>query len=173
MNEPLDELYFNWLCAKVLVTRYPIYNDLMRILYQTEFLSFVANDQNRIADGLELREVFLRESRLEDNPDWVTNDPCSVLEVLIAFANRANFQTDIPARDWFWEFMSNLGLDEYRRVSRRDTQVVGDILYTFVHRTYSSDGRGGIFPLMDPRHDQRTVEIWYQFSEYLDDRGLA
>lgn len=171
MEEPIEELYFNWLCAKVLSVEVPIYWDLMRILYKTEFVWKVPGDRNRYEDGLELRDDFLRVSSFENETEWY-NTPCSLLEMFISFAQRAQFQTDKPVRDWFWIFMQNLELDEYRQVSRDDIPVIDDILYDFVWRTYDSNGYGGMFPMRWPKRDQTEVEIWYQFCDYLEDQGL-
>lgn len=171
MREPIEAEYFNWLCAKVLTTSGTSYHDLLRILYQTEFSWEVQGDKNRADDGCELRYEFLNASGWDPDPHWF-DEPCSVLEMLIAFANRAAFQTDMPPQGWFWEFLENLDLAEHRHVSARDIPRIQEILLIFVSRTYDSSGYGGMFPLRKPQKDQREVEIWYQFCEYLEDRGL-
>lgn len=172
MQEPIEEAYFNWLCAKVVDARDPNYRDLMRILHTTEFAWIVHGDHNRAQEGMELRENFLREAFLRnDDPGWY-EAPCSVLEMLIAFADRASFQTDTPLREWFWHFLRNLRFDEYRRVSGSDRREIGEILETFIFRIYDPNGEGGMFPLRSTDNDQRKVEIWYQFCEYLDEQGL-
>lgn len=171
MNEPIEEAYFNWLCAKVLTVTVPIYWGLMRILHQKEFSWIVTGDKNRAADGVELRDDFFRETHLPMDESWYAQ-PCSIFEALLAFANRASFQMDEPARDWFWKFMTNLDLDEYRQVYEEDVPIIEDILDTFVWRTYEPSGHGGMFPMRWPQHDQREVEIWYQFCQYVDDQGL-
>lgn len=171
MDEPIEVLYFNWLCAKVLIQGNKNYYDLMQILYSTEFVWIVPGDENREEDGLELRQDFLRETQLDYDPGWFS-EPCSVLEVLIAFAHRASFQTDLPEYDWFWHFLTNLKLNEYRRISKRDIPEIEEILYVFIWRTYDAYGDGGLFPLRTPKEDQRKVELWYQFFEYLEDQGL-
>lgn len=172
MDEPIDGLYFNWLCAKVLPREAPNYIGLMRILYNTEFVWVVSGDKNRAEDGLELRLYFLRETHLDKDEAWYYS-PCSVLEALIAFSQRASFQTDTPAYDWFWVFIDNLGLHDYRRVSKTDESKINDILNRFLYRTYDQKGDGGLFPMRRPNYDQREVEIWYQFYEYLEDQGLV
>ncbi len=175
MSEPIEELYFDWLCAKVLPVDTRNYHRLMQILYCTEFVWFgtgdTSGDRNRTEDGLELRDYFLDETGWDKDPMWF-NEPCSLLEFFIALADRAYFMTDKPVRDWFWTFMSNLGLDEYRQVSEFDVPVIENILYTFVWREYDSLGRGGLFPLSGAHSDQRQVEIWYQFNAYVADQGL-
>lgn len=171
MGEPIENLYFNWLCAKVLTPGNRNYYDLLYILHTTEFVWVILGDKNRAEDGCELREDFLREARLGKDPHWF-DEPVSVFEVLIAFAKRASFQTDIPVRDWFWAFMNNLGLDEFRRVTDSDIPVIEEILHVFIWRTYDQNGNGGLFPMRRPKRDQREVEIWYQFCEYIEDQGL-
>ncbi len=172
MSEPIEENYFDWLRAKVSSSIHSQnHYDLLHILYRTEFVWFVPGDRNRAEDGKELRQHFLSETGWENDPYWF-NEPCSVFEVFISFAKRASFQTDDPVSDWFWIFMTNLHLDEYYRVSKPDALVIDEILYAFVWRTYDENGYGGIFPMRCPENDQRKVEIWYQFCEYVDDQGL-
>lgn len=171
MGEPMEAVYFNWLCAKVTSNRTYVHYELMRILYCTEFVWIVPGDKNRVEDGLELRDDFLRESRMKMDPGWFRS-PCSVLEMLIAFAKRAEFQTDTSMREWFWIFLNNLRLDEYRSISGGEQHMIEKLLHAFVWRIYDPSGYGGMFPLRDPKHDQREVEIWYQFNEYLEDQGL-
>lgn len=171
MGEPIEGEYFNWLCAKVLTTQGTIYHDLLKILYETEFTWIIPGDRNRSDDGRELRYSFLYMSGWDSDPNWF-HQPCSVLEMLIAFADRALFQTDTALQAWFWEFMTNLDLGEYRQVGRSDVPKIEDILQMFIWRTYDESGHGGMFPLRWPKRDQRKVEIWYQFCDYLEDRGL-
>ena len=171
MGEPIENLYFNWLCAKVLDHEVRNYHELMRILHRTEFVWVIPSDQNRAADGVELRTDFLRESRVERDLAW-ESEPCSMLEFLIALAKRAEFQTDIPMKTWFWEFMNNLRLDEYRHITGRERYIVEDILHAFIWRQYDPSGYGGLFPISRTHNDQRQIEVWYQLAEYLKDRGL-
>ena len=169
--EPIEDIYFNWLCAKVSVTIPNVFFSLMRILHQTEFVCVVQGDKNRAEDGLELRDAFLSEANWRRDSEWY-GQPASIFEVLIAFAHRASFQTDTPVKEWFWHFLTNLELNEYRQVYESDIPKIEEILGTFVWRTYDENGRGGLFPLRRARRDQREIEIWYQFCDYLEDQGL-
>jgi len=171
MNEPIENNYFNWLCTKVLERGNSNYADLLVILHKTEFVWVVPADRNRAQDGIELRTNFEREMRLGHDIEF-ENMPCSVLEMMVAFAKRASFQTYIPTKKWLWEFISNLKLDEFRRVSDQDIHLIDDILYSFIWRQYDSNGYGGMFPMCSPKKDQRKVEIWYQFAEYVHEHGL-
>lgn len=173
MDEPLENLYFNWLCAKVIRLENPtpslMYDRLFRVLYGTEFVWLISGDDNRAEDGLELRRNFLLEAGLPEQPDW-ERLPCSLFEMLIAFSLRAEYSTDVHYTAWFWEFIDNLGLRQYNDASRVTEDDIGEILYAFVWRQYDLNGRGGLFPIENPAHDQTEVEIWYQFCEYLVDQ---
>lgn len=173
MIEPFEESYFNWLCAKVNRVENPTpsltYRRLLSVLHSTEFVWLLSGDDNRAEDGVDLRHRFTVESGLEPDYIWM-NTSCSLLEMLIAFSERAAFQTLISAYDWFWIFITNLGLSEYNDASFANEHEIGEVLYSLVWRTYEWNGSGGLFPLRRPEHDQRKVEIWYQFCEYLIDQ---
>ena len=51
MGEPLENLYFNWLSAKVInpldTDREATYWDLLRKLHNTEFVWVISGDDNR------------------------------------------------------------------------------------------------------------------------------
>lgn len=170
MDEPLEEVYFNWLCAKVVEDLdSPIYKDLLRLLHQFEFIPLLVGDHNRAEDGLGVRHEFLCISHYGSNPEW-DHVGCSMLEMFIGFSNKASWQTSSPAREWFWKIMENIKLDEFRRVQDDDIPDIEEALYKVVWRTY--DDNGFMFPLRKTIYDQRTVEIWYQFCEYVDENKL-
>lgn len=170
-KESIDDEYFKWLCSKVLERRGRIYHSLLKILHSREFAWIVPADSHRAADGEALRIDFRRETGTELEEEWLSLPP-SVLEVLIAFANRAAFQTDDTVQHWFWIFMDNLHLDSFRQVD--NAEAVQEILDKFIWRTYDSKGfNGGLFPLNGTKNDQREVEIWYQFCEYVQEQGLV
>jgi hypothetical protein len=171
-DDTLDDLYFDWLRAKALPPRGFNYEELLLLLYRTEFTVRISNDQNRAADGIELRYDFLREGNYPREAHWL-EQPCSVLEFLIGFAKRAAFLTDMPVRDWFWKMLGNLGLDEFRQISDpSEEEFIRNRLDIFMERQYDRNGNGGLFPLRNSRDDQRKVEIWYQFSEYVQAENL-
>lgn len=174
MNEPFENLYFNWLCAKVTIheptTPSLSYWTLFRTLHSTEFVWTILGDDNRAADGIELRRDFILAADLPDNKEWRSHhNPCSVFEMLIAFSYRVEFQMSSPASYWFWEFMRNLGLEGCNEASGVTGDEISEILDAFIWRTYDYSGFGGMFPLEHAKRDQRDVEIWYQFCDYLVD----
>ncbi len=118
----------------------------------------LSGDDNRAEDGLELREEFLLESTIPDDPQW-RGTGCSIFEMLIAFARRAQFAAGETVTFWFWHFLENLNLI-VNDASNITDQEVEQILYDFVWRDYPADGRGGLFPMEKPPDDQKTVEVW-------------
>lgn len=172
MNEypPLDERYLEWLHSLVEPSdrrHHARYRKLCEQLYITPFLWFVPNDDNRIEDARELRREFFAMTGEEDRL-WYEMD-ASILEVLIALSRRVAFELDEAPAVWFWRMIGHLGLSYaedhgWTRLRSREVRRVTDRL---IHRTYRSDGHGGLFPLNHPYYDQRTVEIWDQMSAYV------
>jgi hypothetical protein len=175
VTEPFEHMYFKWLCAKVVYNMNPTpsltYWNLLKTMQNTEFVWLLSGDDNRAEDGLELRREFILEAESPDDPSWRRDPGCSVLEMLIAFSRRTEYMTAQKAKDWFWEFIDNLGLKEVNDGHEATPEDIGEILDEFVWRTYEPSGHGGLFPLNDPQRDQTEVEIWYQFCDYLVDQG--
>ena len=175
MEQSIGDAYFQWLCAQVVnhnsTPSSVTYWNLFTVLHEREFVFTLSGDDNRAGDGVELRMEFL--SQIEaDIPHDIRHAGASIFEVLIAFSRRAAFMTDMPAYDWFWIMINNLGLLSYTDAYDGDATVVGDILDRFIWRQYDYNGHGGLFPMHLPRQDQRNIEIWEQFSEYLVDQQL-
>ena len=70
-------------------------------------------------------------------------------------------------RQWFWKMINNLGLSGMTN-SRFDYDYVDDVIFKFLNRDYSPDGRGGLFTVKNCEYDLRDVEIWTQMLYYLD-----
>lgn len=151
-------------CLKNLILPAPShkhYHLLLNELYSREFIPVIKRDENRAIDGRYLRD----ELGFEDYKD----EPCSILEMLIALSGRFDGNSGFDpeeAYDNFWILMKNLGLDQYDDVNFSRNEV-WSILYILENRTYSFSGKGGLFPLKRPRTDQRKVEIWDQMQEWL------
>lgn len=178
MSEPLEEEYFNWLCMKVIDHHNTVrgvqtlsYTTLLWTLHHTEFVWMISGDDNRAEDGKDLRRDFLLELDIPDDPIWRVEPGCSILEMLIAFSRRTEFQSSQPAIEWFWEFIHNLGFLDITDDSNMTPQDIQEFLEPFIWRTYDMNGAGGLFPMEHPHRDQRDVEIWYQFCDYLVDQN--
>jgi len=175
--EPIESAYFNWLCAKVMKpgasTPSQTFWKLLAELHHTEFVWTVdaPMDENRAEDGLDLRREYVDTTHNEPDSSWAYLG-CSILEMLIAFSRRAEFVTELRSREWFWEFLRNIGIDHLSDGVFNGHDISG-ILEKLVWRTYEYNGNGGLFPIHDPGEDQRKVEIWYQFCEYLVDHDIC
>lgn len=172
MSAPLDELYLTWLYSQVgsvkLTTKTRTYWSLLRQLHSTEFVWQIRNDDNRVEDGRDLRLEFIAEEDESDpDPAWMDLG-CSMLELLVVLSRELFFQVEGEPRDWFWHLIDNLGIRiNDREYDRRAELAIDAACKAVIFRTYSSDGRGGLFPLHRPNDDQRDVEIWYQLNAYL------
>lgn len=174
--DPLDRRYFDWLYSQVGSVKDRVrtrtYWSLARQLFQTEFVWFVPNDDNRLKDGQALRPEFLASVGIPpENVDWM-NSGCSVLEMLLGLSRRASEEaySGGPA-DWFWHLIDNLGIkfNDFDYNGDVEAHIAG-VLNDLIFRQYKPDGRGGLFPLKEPRQDQRHVELWYQLNTYLLER---
>ncbi len=146
---------------------------LIHALQRKEFTWTVPNDDNRASDAGALREEYFDRD--------MTNIAYSTLEVMIGIAIRCEEMMSEPEKGdrtsvWFWEMLTNLGLDKYsdEYFDELDGRVaVGEILSVMIEREYDSCGNGGLFPLINPEKDQRSVEIWYQMCTYLMDNYMV
>ena len=172
--------YFEWLYSHIGSVKDPNpehgYWLLAEQLHTTPFNWFVPNDDNRASDGVALRDDF-RDEIHAWGPDFHTHDDCSMLEMLVALAQRMTEETDDLGIDdgvgeWCWRLLGHLGLQKfsdaaYLRESMGVEEQVQYVLTTLIERKYDADGKGGLFPLTHPQRDQRSVEIWYQMSDYI------
>lgn len=165
-NPAVDNAYCDWLYRKVGVYGTdPDVDLVLDILSGTDFIWSVANDDNRAADGLVLRSTFMDDENWNSRP--FDDSPCTVLEMLIALANRID--NDIMwdgendnTEKWFWEMVENLHMDWH---NSKDIRIK---INNFLNRRYDVNGVGGIFPLKQNTYqDQREIEIWYQAQSYL------
>lgn len=161
-----EAVYIDWLCSTIKEEHHKAkYDNLCSWLYYQEFYAILPNDDNRVEDGLKLRETF----------GIQLDKPCSMLEMLIALAERMDyilFEKHHGNRfeKWFWLFIRNLNLqsvfyDSEPEENQRNLMIVK----RFIERKYSRNGRGGLFPLKHTRNDQRSVEIWYQMMAYIEE----
>lgn len=173
--------YFDWLYERVFGIRDVItknnYTVLCDAMHRFPFKNLVRHDDNRVAEGIALRDEFLKNYRkrynVSDKLDMVMPD-ASIFEVLVSLANRADFVYDNGEEFWFDLFITNLKLKEFNDMGflARDAAKVERRLRRFNDRRYAPDGDGGIFPLKDPQEDQREVELWYQMAAYMTENRM-
>lgn len=174
MGRDIKRDYFEWLCSIVQVPRSSRrYNKLLDYLHNTEFTFILPMDENRCIDGVNLRYRFGEENNIEGPviASWLDNEPCSILEMMVALAVRCEtfIMGDVgknkPER-WFWMMINSLGLMGMVD-SRFDIETVNFIIWRFLNREYSRDGEGGIAYIPGTKEDLRSMEIWYQMMRYL------
>lgn len=166
--------YFEFLCNIVDPEQTGKYDGLLSELHGIEFYSLIPNDDNRGEDGKQLRQRFIDEEGQHALSQCQIGE-CTVLEMLIGLSFRLEFETmssrwEKTPEEWFWILLDNLGLgwcDNERFNQLRNTDEIRQKVGVFLDRHYKSDGTGGLFPLKNPRKDQRRVEIWYQMSAYV------
>lgn len=177
----IENAYILWLSKRIGYTHNEKrYMTLMNVMYDTEFYYFVGNDVNRAEDGIALRITFANDyCKDRTKADEIVNDilagPCSVLEMLVAFAEKIDFAVMWNEEDgdrsslWFWTMMENLDLLQYSddNIGINYFNDIREKLVTMMDRRYDYSGRGGLFPLSHPNMDQRHVEIWYQMQYFM------
>ena len=170
MNNELS--YMDWLyeiiCKDLFATNIS-YDQLLSYLSHREFTIIIPNDINRAKDGEDLRLRY----QLVTGEYFESDEPCSVLEMMVALAIRCEESImDNPAygdrtAQWFWAMIKNLGL--YRMTDDNfDIDYVSSVVDRFLNREYAPNGEGGLFKINNCRYDLRDVEIWYQLCWYLD-----
>lgn len=168
MSESPLYAYLGWLKGFIAVENGRSYDGLWDLLLGTEWVWLIPNDDNRIADGLDIRKDFFMESGLQ----YITpaEYPCSVLEVIIGLSRRLEFQAGGSAPGWAWQIVCNLELHKLQDpFGPRKAARAQEILQRLIYRNYNPDGVGGFFPLAWPDEDQRKVEVWYQLAAYVEE----
>lgn len=145
-------------------------------LHNIPFRFTIPNDDNRVGDAKRMRDWYSEVCSNYSDYTAIDIAPVSVLEVLVAFADRidAAIMRGIEDNDvdrsgfWLWLMLDNLGISDYDDDSWcfEAHQDVTHRIDVFLDREYDSLGRGGLFPLENSKNDQRTVELWYQMNEY-------
>lgn len=167
----IKKYYFDWLCDFVCRDRYSksiSYRMLLTRLHDTEFTYSIPMDQNRAINGTALRWRFFGETGCNLRDD----DPCSVLEMMVALAIECEetIMDDPRVGDrtgqWFWSMIVNLGLGSMTDY-KFDDIYVDEVIRRFLNREYEPNGRGGLFTIRDCDRDLRNVEIWNQMCWHL------
>lgn len=174
-KEDVENEYFNWLYELVCDGRFHkeiSYRKLLMLLHHTDFTWKIQKDQNRAADGVDLRYRF--ELACDRMPiSRYSGGPCSVLEMMVGLSIRCEETImDDPrigdrTTQWFWGMIANMGLGRMED-HRFDKAVAKETIERFLRREYEPNGRGGLFTVRNCHHDLRREEIWTQMCWYLD-----
>lgn len=175
INQPLDELYFQWLYSQVADPNteepYLSYWKLLRYFFTRKFEWQIPRDENRAADGKELRYEFVHDSNLSMvDHEWLHMD-CSMLELMVGLSRRLSFEADGEPHYWFWRLMENIGLNGYSDDRQIPVRKIENTLDRVIFRQYKSSGLGGFFPLKHADRDQRKAELWVQLCAYVNEQS--
>ena len=163
MKRAIHQDYKEWVIS--LLGRPKIPMMFVDILYNVEFRWIIPEDRRRAEDGLNLRREYPKIRFLSEDDQ---NRPCSVLEMLAAFAIRID-------REWVGnpgENRSYIVFDDMIRNLSLTKANANYVLDRWLNRDFHPDGRGSIFPLIHPTADQRHVEIWRQMLAYINERYI-
>lgn len=172
----IEEKYFEWLVGLICDGGYGgrgSWFRLLRLLHETEFAYSNPMDENRAADGCDLRRRFDYEEEMCCFEEFRFM-PCTVLEMMVALAVRceehimANPEKGNRTGKWFFDMVYSLGLIEMDD-DHFDRFFCQGIVSRFLRHEYARDGHGGLFTLKYRDVDMRQVEIWYQAMWYLNE----
>lgn len=173
----MDELWDDYFLF--LISEYGLNNrkgrsrsKLLEMLHNIPFRYIIERDENRAADGQELRNHYLIPDEYEEYSEEFMNRDCSVFEMLIALAVRMDDEyvgdpsNPLP-EEMFWEMIRNLDLYDIININFDNVKII-NIVNRWLDRDFTKKGRGSIFPIYGSDfEDQREIEIWDQMNAYI------
>lgn len=157
-----------WICKEIEFS-YERHWDLIINLQDRWFEHTIDMDRNRQEDGFMLRRQYCQDKGMVSIAIFGRTEYCTILEMLAALAIRMDDEygdaKDPKPGSIFEEMLDNLGLFE-----AEDETELDYILSNWMDRHFAPDGRGSIFPIQNPRRDQRKIQIWDQMQEYIREK---
>lgn len=163
--------YIYWLRERAGISEYV---DLSTSIGAMPFRSSVMMDRNRIMDGEQLRIIYSDLTGCRFSTDI---RGCSVLEFLVALADRVNDTlATVPVDEAFRMFMDNMDIsrctDDWflrQRDPERYIQIRCDIM---MDRMYEPDGSNGGLFVVHSTKDIRPSEWWWQMQYWLNEQYI-
>ena len=174
--------YYTWLLSLIeppqgVDSPIRLYGMLIYELWRREFfwMDIYEGEESRAADGRQLREQYMMEADV--TPDFVPIGPCTVLEMLIAFALRLDstiHDWTIGHRPWEWMtmFITNLGLADLTDNSLRaaDRSFVTARLEMWMAHNIGTRGERGLFRFKRPLLTISNLDNWSQMQHWVGER---
>lgn len=178
--------YLGWLIGKI--RKEDTSEELCRVLFETDFVYEMDEDEIRARDALDLRTYYAEEegrgegkSKRDTDRIWKSiHGKCSVLELLVSLCRHLDLMLNegdegemMPK--FFGIFIRNLGLDgiddeDFDHREKSTKAFWKEKIGRFIDRKYDfNGGNGGLFPLKETEKDQRKVSIWYQMNAWLEE----
>ena len=162
--------YYIWLLNRIDFDSYEDRSKLLQYLHNKEYVWDIWTDENRAEDGMELRAQFEKETDYLDYSPL--NKPCSVLEMLIAFAERIDKDVtdeEYGAPYWFWIMIDNLGLKDCTD-DIFDAKKVNETLDKWLNRLIKNEIKTGIFPVKSGKKSDGDIDCWFQMQKWIAER---
>lgn len=158
---------------------YRKYQTLFKSLLTTRFTPIIKFDQNREADGYDLRNLFYLDLNSQglsvSKDDLKIIDPgyCSILEMLIGTIVKVGSDSEMPNGWLFFQILRNIGisaLDDYifEKRPRFSKNALAFAIERINTLTYEPTGNGGMF-VSFTGGDLRESEIKEQYDLYYRD----
>lgn len=186
------DCYFRYLCdlsglnggVAQMSTQYAdqTYFYLAWTLHSIRFFGGVPNDENRAADGKNLRKKFSHIHSSFKDYSVLCTPSATVLEVISALAERIDSSlyslsedSEESIHEWVMIMLQNLGIDKYND-SVWNIEAYEDVknkIFVMLNRDYDEDGHGALFPKLSPlfkNKNYRDQEIWYQMQFFLREK---
>lgn len=166
--------YFMWLVTEICDRQHAKvdYIPLLELLHAISFEIVIEMDTNRVEDGAFLREKWLDSEGIYEYLYEFDDQKVSVLEVLVALADRLSFQIGNNVAEThglsecFWELLQNLDLEKYSSDNFKPLNIKEKVRI-WMFRKFSKDGFGSPFPVKNVKFDQRKQQIWDQMQDYI------
>lgn len=182
------ESYYKWLCMES-----GIEGPLARLFFETDFrwVDGIKDDENRAMEAKDLREQYAIYLLAGDDAasvifadKWHDIDrlkksilgPACVFEVLICLAREMdamlNMDAESQVKKYFSVLMENAGFNFYDEEDWDDNAEKVEkywkkVLDRVLDRTYSADGKGGLFPV-EGSTDAVQRSLWTQLQDWAD-----
>lgn len=174
-----NEEYFIYLMRMSHLNRYPEKIKLFKNLHNIKFTYLLDRDENREADGIDLRNDFEIPQKYNVEIDeafyahW-----CSVLEMLIGLGIRVDNEyigdpSEPHPEEFIMEMLENLELDDYYNFVFESANYASEeakvrkIVKRWLDRRFDCCGNMSPFPVNSDKRDQRELEIWDQMNSYV------
>lgn len=167
--------YRLWLNNKIANDISPAYNQLLAILWRTDFVAEYENDKNRMQDAMSLRDEFANSIEI-DNQEYLKLKSTSVrlIEVMISLAGRINdiMSFDDNIAKYFWEMVASMELQKLDDANWNASSAQKHIDILLTHG-YKRNGKGGLFFVrnIDQTYNAPKLDIWTQAMAWINSKS--
>ena len=150
------------------------YNQLLAILWRTEFVAEYELDINRMEDAKSLRDEFADGIDIE-NAEYLKlkATPVRLIEVMISLARRISniVSTEDNTARYFWEMVASMEMQKLDDGSFNASSAQKHIDILLGHK-YRNNGRGGLFFIRNigPDYIAPKLDIWTQMMAYINSK---